>query len=215
MADFFTRTAERALRLAPVVGPDLAPLLAPSPRAELAQPAWNFAAGELANISLSLDQMAQPRGRARAVTQAQRSYERTEGLDESSKVFIQHEIDQIRGERRVAVGVNQSGFETTADNGRIPLEPRQTDLGRAQSEAPNAGREPVTRPAQMAMPSGEIYAFERSAGAPVPPAIHVSIGRVEVRAITPPSPRIAARERKASQRLSLEQYLRERNEGRR
>jgi hypothetical protein len=215
MADFFTRAAERALRLAPVVGPDLAPLLAPSPRAELAQPAWDFAAGELANISLSLDQMAQPRGRARVVTQAERSYERAEGEDESAKLSIEHEIDQIRGERRVAVGANQSGFETTADNGRrIPFESRQTDLGRAQSEASNAGREPVTRPAQMAMPEEEILTFVRS-GAPMPPAIHVSIGRVEVRAIAPPSPRIAARERKVPQRLTLEQYLRNRHEGRR
>jgi hypothetical protein len=214
MTDFFTRTVERALGIAPVVRPDLPSLLAPSARAEGAQPG-NFTADDHANVSPSSDRLAQPRQPPRGGTRQERSQERTEGEDESSQVFIQHEIDQIRGERRVAVGVNQSGFETTADNGRIPFEPRQTDLGRAQSEAPNAGREPVTRPAQMAMPSGEIYAFERSAGAPVPPAIHVSIGRVEVRAITPPSPRIAARERKASQRLSLEQYLRERNEGRR
>jgi hypothetical protein len=215
MADYFTRTAERALRLAPVVRPDLAPLLAPSPRTEFAQPAWDFAAGEPANISPSLDQMAQPRGRVRAVTHEERSYERTEREGESSKLSNQHEIDQIHGERRVAAGVNQSGFETTADNGRLPVEPRQTDLGRAQSESPTAGREPVvTRPAQGAMPGGEIPAFQRST-APVPPAIHVSIGRVEVRAITPPSPRITVRERKAAQRLSLEQYLSERNEGRR
>jgi hypothetical protein len=214
MADFFTRTAERALQLVPVVGPDLTPLLAPSARTELVQPARDFAAGEPANISLSLNQMAQPRGRARAVAQEERSYERTEGEDESSKLSIQHEIGQIRGERRAAVGVNRSGFETMADNGRIPFEPRESDLDGIPSEAPNAGRGRVIRPTQAAMPGEKILAFERSA-ASVPPAIHVSIGRVEVRAITPPSPRITVRERKAAQRLSLEQYLSERNEGRR
>jgi hypothetical protein len=47
------------------------------------------------------------------------------------------------------------------------------------------------------------------------PAIHISIGRVEVRAVVAPAPAPQAIERKAPPRLSLDQYLRERNEGRR
>jgi hypothetical protein len=47
------------------------------------------------------------------------------------------------------------------------------------------------------------------------PAIHVSIGRVEVRAIAAPPPRSAVGERKTARGLTLEQYLRERNKGRR
>jgi len=47
------------------------------------------------------------------------------------------------------------------------------------------------------------------------PAIQISIGRVEVRAAVQPAPMPRVVERKAPTRLSLEQYLRERNEGRR
>jgi hypothetical protein len=47
------------------------------------------------------------------------------------------------------------------------------------------------------------------------PAVRVTIGRVEVHAVLPsaPAPRIV--ERKAAARLTLEEYLRARNEGRR
>lgn len=47
--------------------------------------------------------------------------------------------------------------------------------------------------------------------------VHVSIGRIEVRAMTPPAsaPREHQRERRPAARLSLEEYLRQRNERRR
>jgi hypothetical protein len=47
------------------------------------------------------------------------------------------------------------------------------------------------------------------------PAVQVTIGRVEVRAMLPPAPAPRIVERKAPARLTLEQYLRARNEGRR
>ena len=45
--------------------------------------------------------------------------------------------------------------------------------------------------------------------------MQVTIGRVEVRAMLPPAPAPRIVERKAPARLTLEQYLRARNEGRR
>ena len=72
----------------------------------------------------------------------------------------------------------------------------------------------VARPSPGTFWQTEIRALERAARAPVPP-IQITIGRVDVRAVPLPPQRATVAERKAASRLSLEQYLRERNEGRR
>jgi hypothetical protein len=213
MTDFFTRTVERALGIAPVVRPDLPSLLAPSARAEGAQPG-NFAADDRANVSPSSDRLAQPRRPPRGGTRQERSQERTEGEDEAPKLFLQNDIDGNSRERRSPAVVTQSEFQTTAHSDGIVFLDRQTDLSRAASQASVAASErSVARPVQAATAAGEIPAVKHPSAAP--PAIHVSIGRVEVRAISAPPARTTAGERKTARGLTLEQYLRERNEGRR
>jgi hypothetical protein len=48
-----------------------------------------------------------------------------------------------------------------------------------------------------------------------PPAIHITIGRVEVRAVAPAAAAVAAPRAAGRPRLSLEDYLKERSGGRR
>ena len=83
-------------------------------------------------------------------------------------------------------------------------------------EAPpqSVSRETLVR--QAARSAIADFAFS-TAGRPETPAptIQVSIGRVEVRAVTPPAPTPRIVEKKAPPLLSLDQYLRQRNEGRR
>mgnify|MGYP003576419487 FL=1 len=210
MADFFTRTVERALGLAPVVRPDLAPLLSPSARAEGAQPAADFAAGEAANISRSANRPAQPRPPVRDGRGEERFHEPTEEQDESPNP-LQQEIDETGRQRRGGFAVERD-LQTMAEGEDIPFLRRQSDSAVAVLRAFDAQRI-VARPAQAANPAGEIPAVKDSGAAS--PAIHVSIGRVEVRAIAAPPPRSAVGERKTARGLTLEQYLRERNKGRR
>jgi hypothetical protein len=71
-------------------------------------------------------------------------------------------------------------------------------------------------PAAIPLPTGPAPQW-RPAAPPQPPTIQVTIGKVEIRAVTPPpaaAPQRSA-ERRAAARLSLDEYLRQRNEGRR
>jgi hypothetical protein len=74
-----------------------------------------------------------------------------------------------------------------------------------QPQVSNRRQQPVSSPA-----------FAREASSNEPPAIHVTIGRVEVRAIvtTPPPPRPSAPPA-ATPKISLEEYLEQRNRDRR
>lgn len=78
-------------------------------------------------------------------------------------------------------------------------------------------REPdrmLSEPATRLRPSSEARLAEQP---PAPPEIHIRIGRVEVRATTSagPPPRSSPPERLSGPRLTLDEYLRQRNEGRR
>lgn len=61
----------------------------------------------------------------------------------------------------------------------------------------------------------EAYASLRAAAAPEPPAVHVTIGRIEVRAVAPPVPTPARRTPRHPAPLALDEYLEQRRSGRR
>ena len=80
----------------------------------------------------------------------------------------------------------------------------------------HATKSPAPRPAQSAAaraPAPRVAAAAPVAEASGPPPIHVTIGRIEVRAITPPAAPAARRPERPTPHLSLDDYLRSRNGG--
>jgi hypothetical protein len=82
--------------------------------------------------------------------------------------------------------------------------------------APQPGT--ISPAAPQARTMTDQFAAEPPVGTPAPqpaPTVHVTIGRIEVRAITPPAPPApSAAPPKPSRRLSLDDYLKQRAEGR-
>jgi hypothetical protein len=217
MSDFFSRLAERTLAVEPVVRADLPPLVAAASESVVdAAPMQrenvvvrNDAAREEVDMR-RFDQSDQRILIERPSAQAERHAERAG-------------VEPQRGQRSTTSAATSvllprppSSFETR----ELSLENTGADGANEfrKSQAPaefanlSTRREPVvTLPARERISPSE-PAWERLTPAP---AIHVSIGRIEVRAVTAPPPRSGAPAQRPAARLSLEQYLRERNEGRR
>jgi hypothetical protein len=206
MSDFFTRLAERTLGVEPVARPDFTPLVAAAPEKEgVAAP--NAAAREEIDL---------------------RPFERPDDLFGAERLQPERRGEAANVERQTsrpsdstapADGSPHAPWAAPSAAGQIsPINGRSANVEKnpAATEVASlfARHEPVIAPPspQRGGPS-ESRGFEGFTA--VSPAIHVSIGRVEVRAVTAPAPRPSVPERRAALRLSLEQYLRERNEGRR
>ena len=102
--------------------------------------------------------------------------------------------------------------------GQVAAEPPS----RRRSQAPEGAADPgpglVTpasaAPSRRAGPLGDRVGKRRPAGAESEPVVKVKIGRVDVRAVAPPSPPVRDR-RPSGPKLTLGDYLRARNERRR
>jgi len=101
--------------------------------------------------------------------------------------------------------------------GPLPASPRPEK--RPGGEAAGLVVSPELKPSEPHPQRPPTTAAEDRAGAAArsasAPAIHVTIGRVEVRAVTPPAPAVKPRRAAPSPSLPLEEYLKQRNEGRR
>jgi len=212
MANFFSRLAERALGSAPVAQPDLPSMFAP-----------------LAPMELSTEISAGPES-----ARAERSTSDNAARDATSQnapTQPQPAPPVIRARHDGQINVRQTKSELARDRFRFDVEDsnlkseNRRDLDNSYDhngaragadEAPpqSVSRETLVR--QAARSAIADFAFS-TAGRPETPAptIQVSIGRVEVRAVTPPAPTPRIVEKKAPPLLSLDQYLRQRNEGRR
>jgi hypothetical protein len=206
MSDFFTRLAERTLGVEPVARPDSAPLVAAAPEKEGAG-APNAAAREEIDL---------------------RAFERLDDFFGPERAQLERRGEAANVERQTS---RSSDLTTPADSSPRAPSPAsfaEEKISRANDHAASVGKNPaatevasvfarhepvIAPPAPQRGGQSESHGFERFTA--VSPAIHVSIGRVEVRAVTAPAPRPSVPERRAAARLSLEQYLRERNEGRR
>lgn len=217
MADFFARLAERALGLAAVAQPDLPSMFAPA--AQMETSAEVIAGRQNASAERATPANAAPVTTSRNLPpQAQsappiETARRDAGFhpplvnfrqaarDSSGQSFpIAVEDVNFKSERRRSID-DISGFDRA----------RST----AEDSRPKAvsGERIIAPPERAAMPDPKAFAAVRTENAA--PTIQVSIGRVEVRAVTPPAQTQRVVERKAPAILSLDQYLRERNEGRR
>jgi hypothetical protein len=219
MADFFTRIVERTLGLGPTVRSGLAPLLALPAHVEnggeFAQGARAVAANTSANDEPNArdsehpaepSQAARLRAQSETMIAAGESSRRAVEFPEADEWSWQENFDYM-----ASLDFQTEGRQSIDDDSDLD----QRKSSSAGGQALLARREPlVAPPSPGTLRQTEVRAAERAARAPVAP-IQVTIGRVEVRAVPLPPQRPAAAERKAGSRLSLEQYLRERNEGRR
>jgi hypothetical protein len=209
MRDFFTRLAERTLGVEPVARPDIPPLIGSAPERDSVPPSEP----ESGLASISAEGGTEPRifDRSDKSWPLEKPHGPLEGRRQRASAEQQvFDNEPPRASARVAFEARDISSSDDGVGGR-----RTQWKNPAATEVASlfARHEPVIAPtAPQRIALSEPRAFESSAAAP--PAIHVSIGRVEVRAVTAPSPPNAA-ERRAPARLSLEQYLRERNEGRR
>ena len=216
MGDFFSRLAEKTLGIAPLVKPDLAPLFAVSPERD------------------TISQVISTPTVAKSVSAAQPGAKLTFGQPIATKnsppietrMFHRddHPDDEssLSSDRSDVKAIDESSRSVAESDAPLPavvvrhVPSDQLEPGE-RVDAPKA-----TDYATLTKIAEGIFAdpavdSKRAARLPkaVTPTVQVTIGRVEVRAMLPsaPAPRIV--ERKAPARLTLEQYLRARNEGRR
>jgi hypothetical protein len=211
MANFFSRLAERALGSAPVAQPDLPSMFAPAAPMELSTEisARSESARAERSTSGATSQNAPPQ------TQPTPSVERPHRDAEIHPPLVN--VRQTKSESaRDRFQFTVEDINLKSESGRFLDNSSDHDRERASADEARpqiVGRETlVTQAAHSA-----IADFASTAGRPetAAPTIQVSIGRVEVRAVTPPTHGSRVVERKAPPLLSLDQYLRERNEGRR
>jgi len=214
MADFFTRLAERALGVAPVAAPDLPPMFAPVVQplefsTEIVAPAQSV------HVARPTEKPLLPNGPMENPTSRRPPEAARDGMRRSDELrsplvnvrFAQNQAEDtalsIQRAEAVSPPAAQSAIDSSSTVSTVPA----AAAVRARNEA--ASTDPVPAPLSAALVGSPIRAE------PVTPSIHVTIGRVEVRAVSAPAEPARPRERKAPALLSLDQYLRQRNEGRR
>lgn len=218
MSDFFSRLVERTLGVERVARPDLLPLIAAAPEKPSADApmlresaAANVSAGEEIGLQM-LDrrlELSRP-DHASLIGNSEPAREQMPLSRRPTDSTISADEPQHARAR-----ASYAAPEISFDDDRAPERAAQVRNDPAGTEAVSlfARHEPAiaatARPRDVQSEQGIV---QRSMAAPS--SIHVSIGRIEVRAITP-APRAGAPERRPAARLSLEQYLRERNERRR
>ena len=215
MANLFSRLAERALGVAPVAQPDLPSMFAPVAPMELST---EMSAGsESARRDRSTSDNAAP------IAMSQNTWTQAQPAPPVGRARHDAEFPPpLVNVRQTKSKSAQDRFPFAAEDnfksegGRVLDNSFDHDRRASADEArpPSVSRETLVR--QAARPAIADFASSSVERSETPaPTIQVSIGRVEVRAVTPPTqgPRVV--ERKAPPLLSLDQYLRERNEGRR
>jgi len=224
MADFFTRLAERSMGLAAVVRPDTPPVLPPAGDGDRFEDGAAPRRARPAPVVPPTDP-----ARSVAVTVAERKARQHRnvaqpGFDKTERRSTRALDDQDRPteSRRHVVVAPTLAQRQRQDAGTDSLTPRQDYSETPLTIDSNAEAvPPVHRQALAAVVAGPLPTGPapqwRPAAAQQPPTIQVTIGRVEIRAVTPPptaAPQRSA-ERRVAARLSLDEYLRQRNEGRR
>jgi len=215
MADFFSRLAERALGVAPVAQADLPSMFAP-----VAPMEWSTET--IAPRQSAPAERMTPESRfqpmARQDLPAPAEAEQAPQAPREEVVF-----------RPSLVKFQPTAREASASHLSVGAENNESTLARPTSAAselgvatsrPDKAQPPFIHPEQASAQFehadfSDSTSFTRKRFEATSPTIQVTIGRVEVRAVTPPAQPPRVIQRKAPPLLSLDQYLRERNEGKR
>ena len=209
MSDFFTRLAERTLGLAPVVQPDLMPLFPPLANSEVVSDA-------LPGVEPSVERGTRPASKAApqggdsissnivTTENAARAVE----VPQSSKPDWQSEPPMrepsMDESPRPVTRLMQSVVEVESSYGNPEFKTGELNPPAKFRQSPHATAVVAQTEPSEAKPAAT-------------PTIQISIGKVEIRAVTP-APALGSQrpaEHRGNPRLSLEEYLRQRNEGRR
>ena len=213
MSDFFSRLAERTLGMEPAARPDLAPVVSPVMEKEnVPLSAREDAASTVAweePVSQFLERRADSIPESEAWVSRRERVGSAHRAVQSSSVFVAS--DPHRRPQTFASVETHRGSIAAGEAAERAM-PAEKNAPAMESTKAAHFESAVALPMPQRVTQSEAPSLERFTAA-APPTIHVSIGRIDVRAVTAPS-RPAASERRPS-RLSLEQYLRERNEGRR
>jgi hypothetical protein len=213
--DFFSRLAEKTLGVAPIAKPDLMPVFVATPESAPINDAVPIVEETMGRSSRPNSMVSQRDGspaldatesvdmRARARPAALESWRRAGDMPLADDEAIDRELDAPNHESR-SVEFRQNHH--TAD----VVEPESQRASREFTTRENISLEDRIA---ATMPTARSNS-SRTLRSPAP-AIHISIGRVEVRAVVASTPVRKPIERNPSARLSLDQYLRQRNEGRR
>ena len=221
MGDFFSRLAEKTLGVAPLVKPDLAPVFAASHSAAISEAVALPEEGTTTIKSATADAV-QPRPNS--------NFGPPLVKDSSPPVQTRLFGGRPTSSHDGAAAPDRSAVEI-ADEFTAPAVAPSPSLSAVREQArvvdqlasgKTARESKAAEPTTLTKITERIFAEPAVEFKPAPqvaktaaPAVQVTIGRVEVRAVLPsaPAPRIV--ERKAPARLTLEEYLRARNEGRR
>jgi len=211
MADFFTRLAERALGVAPVAAPDLPPMFAPAVQ-PLELSTEIVAPQPPAGVEVSSGKRPSPTALVENPTSRRPPEVVRDGMRRSDE--LRSPLVNVRFAQNQAEGTTLSIHRAE----EVSRPAAQSAL-HSSSTVPAAAAVKARKEAASTNPSPTLLS-EALVGSPIraepaAPAIHVTIGRVEVRAVSAPAEPARPRERKAPPLLSLDQYLRQRNEGRR
>ena len=192
MADFFSRIAERALGVAPIVKPNLLPMFAPTPMIETFAEVVTPRSARTANNFPSHGEML-------------RDYADPAIVDPPTQAPARE--PQLMGTVSQRPMFSPLPVDTRQDPSALPPETSE------RKSHDWVRKSLVTGRALAATSNLQTLSPRHSAAAP--PTVQVTIGRVEVRAVMPPAQTPRVVERKSPPLLSLDQYLRERNGGRR
>ena len=209
MSDFLTRLAERTLGLAPIARPDLTPVFAPA----LSEPADDSVSGmsdavpnpaPAPPVRQSPDSSVQDLS---AEVHIETAVPDEKAQPEPAKTPVAEEPSRSPHREAEKRGILRTGtHNVAASQQRQMVQPRpyQTAKEAASIYSPGPSTPPIVT-------THERSRLDTKWTAPSPPTINVTIGRIEVRAVTPGPPPHA--ERRLVPLQSLDEYLRSRNEG--
>jgi len=240
MADFLTRVAQRALGVAPVVRPLIAPQFAPVSRSAPAPESASVSWGEAVENRAEHESPA-PRQAARAIPVEAKGRERPRTelpADRVATVFkpaMRGAAPRETAPERAAAdetgpepgtpepATSKSIEQPALPRAELPAVRRAEEVRAEDPPAPRAAIAAETRTvkAPAAAPerqwrepalTGERRGRQEPSGAAAPPPIRITIGRIDVRAILPPA-ETPTRKSGANGRpaLTLEEYTRQRN----
>jgi hypothetical protein len=213
MGDFFSRLAERTLGLAPVVQPDLMPVLLPVAESEVVSDA-------LPGLEETFERTAAPARKAApyddagSISQNMSITEIATGAGDGRQSLAQGWDHPVAMPGRVVPALDRQLEPVNQEPGAVASPMLKTQ---ARQDVVELDRNRFNREFKTGEPTSMAQSKPIEVRPTATPTIQISIGTVEIRAVTPAptaAPQRSA-ERRGNPRLSLEEYLRQRNEGRR